>query len=87
MTGQLMERASLTRWSVNEDARSLYPLLRNKLRKFPLLESLLVVQAYLQYLQLNVPIPGHIKVDQAFKKASRIEKGCMNGSLRRLQEN
>jgi hypothetical protein len=50
-------------------ARGLHRSLRNKLRKFPLLESLAVIQAYLLFLQHNVPLPSYIKADPVFLRS------------------
>jgi hypothetical protein len=48
-----------------------YKPLRKYLRQFPLLESLDVVRAYIQYLQLGVPLPPYIEVNAEILKAGR----------------
>lgn len=52
----------------------LYKPLRNYLRKYPLLQSLGVVRAYVQHLQFNQPFPGDIEVDRGFLLAGPVGK-------------
>ena len=57
-----------------------YKPLRNYLRQFPLLESLDVVRAYIQYLQLGVPLPPYIEFNAEILNKGR-ESGIYEWAL------
>lgn len=48
------------------NAYDLYKPLRNQLRQIPLIESLGVIRAYLQYMQFRQQLPADIQVDPSF---------------------
>lgn len=54
----------------------LYKPLRKSIRQFPLLESLDVVRAYVQYLQLRQPLPDYIEFNASVLNAGRMSGVC-----------
>src|ERR1700680_1111275 len=65
----------------SRNVRSLHRPLRNKLRKFALIESLAIIHVYLQYLQFDLPLPAYIKADPAFLGAAKREKAVFEWEL------
>ena len=58
-----------------------YKPLRNFLTRFPLLDSLEVMRAYFQFLQIDQPLPKNIQIDSSIFHTNRYENGVYEWEL------
>ena len=66
------------------DIRDLYEPLRQRCRRYPVLDSLAVIHAYMQYLQFKQPLSPQIEIDETVNKTKQPGKHFYEWELEML---